>query len=318
MMRSVSFIVSILFLNNVLWAGFVADTLIKAPTSYIAIKDIKTGDLVMGLDHNNEPVVKRVIHTCAYYFENVMNLTIDDQSFITSYGQRFYLPFEKKWQRARELRVGDVVLKKTNEHAVVTYAGPCSERVLLYDIGVEGRHNFFVSEHDMVVHNFVPIVIGLTWLFGIGSVEFAGATVGVAILGAAIGINLHKNRDGVDGQKDGGLRISFHGSPSPEDPEEFKRNHPHGKYEDAPYHHLQSKGAKSLAPQNGQAALDNSVFVKTSSDVRVGINQGEFVVLRKTSENLYHGYVLEWNRLDVELKNALIRAKMVNHRGKIL
>jgi hypothetical protein len=78
-----------------------------------------------------------------------------------------------------------------------------------------------VSEHDIVVHNFVPVVIGLTWLFGIGSVEFAGATVGVAILGAAIGIKLHKNRDGVDGQKDGGLRISFHGSPSPEDPEEF-------------------------------------------------------------------------------------------------
>jgi Protein of unknown function (DUF1557). len=142
MMRSVSFIVSILFLNNVIWAGFAADILIKTPASYIAIKDIKTGDLVMGLDHNNKPVAKRVIHTGAYYFENVMSFIIDDQPFTSSYGQRFYLPLERKWQRACELRVGDVVLKKTTEHAVVRYAVPCSERILLYDIGVEGRHNF--------------------------------------------------------------------------------------------------------------------------------------------------------------------------------
>jgi len=82
-------------------------------------------------------------------------------------------------------------------------------------------------------------------------------------------------------------------------------------------------------PANGQDALDNSVRVKATSRVRVGIDYGEgvLVVLRwhtmgefhdAMNYQIFHGYVVDWARLAQEYRNALLRARMVNLKGKIL
>jgi hypothetical protein len=110
--------------------------------------------------------------------------------------------------------------------------------------------------------------------------------------------------------------------PDPHD-DEKKKQHPHGKYEDAPYHHRNSNGKKSPAPQDGQAALDNSVQIKNNSPHRIGVSKGEIVILKRTAENLYHGYVVTLEELIsdkgmIDAKNALIRAGLVNKTGKII
>uniref|UniRef100_N2ADW8 Hint domain-containing protein n=1 Tax=Eubacterium plexicaudatum ASF492 TaxID=1235802 RepID=N2ADW8_9FIRM len=99
--------------------------------------------------------------------------------------------------------------------------------------------------------------------------------------------------------------------------------HPHGIYEDAPYHGKQDNPLKSKRPKNGQAALDKSLPLKDKR--RIAVDQGEFVVLTPTSEGVYHGHVRPWKDskggrkgLDQEMKNVLLKAGLVNRKGKIL
>ena len=102
----------------------------------------------------------------------------------------------------------------------------------------------------------------------------------------------------------------------------------HGKgnqrYKDASYHGKNDNSVKSRAPTNGQAALDNSVQVKSTSPRRVGVDKAnnEIVVLDKTQtfnngSAEYHGHVRSWQDLHTDQKNALKKAGLVNSKGKI-
>src|SRR3954453_22011331 len=85
-------------------------------------------------------------------------------------------------------------------------------------------------------------------------------------------------------------------------------------------HGLVDSGRVSREPKNGQDALDYSVMLKDTTPARVGIDyeEGEFVILRRHERTfreppeleIFHGYVVPWNRLPQECRNALMRAGM--------
>lgn len=107
----------------------------------------------------------------------------------------------------------------------------------------------------------------------------------------------------------------------PKEPEKEndKEKHPHGKYENASYHHKNSaKSGKSPAPKDGQKALDNSVRIKDTSPHRVGISEGEFVVLDQTSKGVYHGHVRAWRALTDDMRKKLVQYGMATLQGKII
>ena len=92
---------------------------------------------------------------------------------------------------------------------------------------------------------------------------------------------------------------------------------PNGTYEKASYHN-NGNSVKSAAPINGQLALDNSVSIGANTSRRIGISDGQFVVLDMTTNGIFHGHVRTWNELTQSMKNALINAGMTNRKGKIL
>ena len=94
--------------------------------------------------------------------------------------------------------------------------------------------------------------------------------------------------------------------------------HPNGTYEDAPYHGKSDNAIKNKAPIDGQSALDNSVPISNTTSRRIGISEGEFVVLDETMEGLFHGHVRSWKELSNAMKAALRKAGLVNKKGKIL
>ncbi|WP_327234756.1 polymorphic toxin-type HINT domain-containing protein [Streptomyces sp. NBC_01317] len=92
-----------------------------------------------------------------------------------------------------------------------------------------------------------------------------------------------------------------------------------------------SRGTNSAEPQNGQAALDNSVPVKGTSPRRVGVDveNGEIVVLDRTvqrpckcggggTNDIYHGHVRGWGDLHIDMQNSLRRAGLVDRRGRVI
>jgi hypothetical protein len=91
-------------------------------------------------------------------------------------------------------------------------------------------------------------------------------------------------------------------------------------YEPNPKHRSNRRGTISAEPASGQEILDLAVRVKPTSSALVGIDYetGDFVVFREHLPNTFHGYVVDWKELTQPFKNALIRHKMVNERGRIL
>jgi hypothetical protein len=105
-----------------------------------------------------------------------------------------------------------------------------------------------------------------------------------------------------------------------------KYTYEHGEAVEAKYHQPQSsglkdglggKGNKSPCPRDVQEALDKSIGIEESKH-RVSIQDEKFVVLRKTAEHQYHGYVVSWKDLPDKMKKALKIVGKVNDKGKIL
>lgn len=91
------------------------------------------------------------------------------------------------------------------------------------------------------------------------------------------------------------------------------------EFDAASYHGKTDTPVKSKGPSNGQEALENSVQVKPTSPRRIGIDSGanEFVVFDRTGGDLYHGHVRPWDKLHQDMKNALMKARKVDNKGKI-
>ena len=91
-----------------------------------------------------------------------------------------------------------------------------------------------------------------------------------------------------------------------------------GIYKGADYHGREDNDVKSKAPKDGQAALDNSVPLNPDTTKRrIGISDGEIVVLDETSEGIFHGHVRNWDSLSDKMRSVLRREGMVNKKGKI-
>ncbi|MCM1315467.1 MAG: hypothetical protein NC244_08885 [Alistipes senegalensis] len=91
-----------------------------------------------------------------------------------------------------------------------------------------------------------------------------------------------------------------------------------GVYEKADYHTRYDTAQKGRAPSDGQAALDNSLPIGPNTKRRIGISNGEFVVLDNTIGNIFHGHVRPWKKLSQTMQAVLKRAGLVNKKGKIL
>ncbi len=93
---------------------------------------------------------------------------------------------------------------------------------------------------------------------------------------------------------------------------------PNGTFENAPYHGKNGNSVKSKAPIDGQSALDNSVSIGENTTRRVGVSNGEIVVLDETGNGMFHGHVRSWSDLSNQMKSALIKGGLVDRKGNII
>ena len=97
-----------------------------------------------------------------------------------------------------------------------------------------------------------------------------------------------------------------------------------GTYDNASYHGKQNTAVKNKAPTDGQKALDNSIQVKSTSDRRVALVDGEIVILDQTVDGTYHGHVRTWEEMVREgkktqaIRNTLIENGLVTPKGRII
>ncbi len=90
-----------------------------------------------------------------------------------------------------------------------------------------------------------------------------------------------------------------------------------GRYEKADYHGKTDNSIKNKAPIDGQDALDNSIEINSNTKRRIAISNNEIVILDETINGIYHGHVRKWEELSPKMRAVLIKAGLVNKKGKI-
>jgi len=90
-------------------------------------------------------------------------------------------------------------------------------------------------------------------------------------------------------------------------------------YKSNPKHGVAQRGNISPEPQSGEAAMYNSVaFDKENPRRRFGTSNGEIVEIKTSGnnpQNEYHGFVRQWETLDKNEKNFLIKNGLTDKRG---
>jgi hypothetical protein len=311
---------AVLFSSS-LFSSFPADTLITTCNAFSFIEALTVGQSVVCVDAQGAITFKKIIDRRMHAEAKYVHIILDGDEIITTLGQKFYVPQERIFKDAEHLKVGDCLLNIAGEYIEILEIVIVEEEQEkeFFDITVDECHNFFVSRSQVLVHNIGPLAVGLTWSFGAGAVEFAGATISACVAGICLGVKMYKERSDDPKNKNGkgGYGISFGGG-APFDPEEFKKHHPHGKYVGSPKHHDNVKGDVSRAPKDGQKALDQSISVSDRSSNRIGVSDGEIVELKMTRIGEYHGHVVQWKNLAEPKKGVLRQHGLVNHKGKIV
>lgn len=96
-----------------------------------------------------------------------------------------------------------------------------------------------------------------------------------------------------------------------------KYTYKNGRYEKADYYGKTDNSIKNKAPIDGQDALDNSIEINSNTKRRIAISNNEIVILDEIINCIYYGHVRKWEELSPKMRPILIKAGLVNKKGKI-
>lgn len=134
---------------------FVTGTKVLTESGYKNIEDINEGEYVyaMNLDTNNYELklVEKKINS--YAFETY-EITIGEK-VIEATGKHPFYVIDKGWVQAADLVVGDELSSMENTDTTITKIErkTFKEQIPVYNMEIEGHHNYLVTEDGFLVHN---------------------------------------------------------------------------------------------------------------------------------------------------------------------
>ena len=157
--------------------GLLGTTRVKTSTGYSALQDLKVGDFVECHDLKNHQITySPITHADKVHLKSYISITLNGQELKVARNHQFYVPPLQEWTTAEAL------LADAN---LCSYLDPNIQDVQLINkeldvirISVDSNHNFFITDNNILVHNYIPIVIEVFIAFEIGQ----GATITWAIL----------------------------------------------------------------------------------------------------------------------------------------
>jgi RHS repeat-associated protein len=132
---------------------FSGDTLVATLTGLRPIQEIAVGDLVWSQNFaTGQEELAKVVGLFRNEVDQLRILTAGDE-LISTTGEHPFFVQGRGWVEARLLRAGDVLLGE--EGALIRLDAVAWEEVAttVYNFEVEGLHNYFVGEEEILVHN---------------------------------------------------------------------------------------------------------------------------------------------------------------------
>lgn len=303
--------------------GFLADTLVKTPSKCLYIEQLQPKDTIISCcvdsaDYHIPSIISKISNSSGDFF---IQINIGNTKICCAPNQQFYSYNQQQWIRADSLTLDDFLMNDSNTAIAIDSLEYIEQSCILHSLTLTANHTYYVSEHNIIAHNALPIMMASTVIIEsvIAPIIKTCLAAGTALLGVHFAKRkMHQHYAGnIDSHSSSSNYNSYY--PDPNDPNDdknkTKNEHPHGIYKDAPYHHKNAYGNKSKCPNDGQRCLDYSICV---GNKRVAIEGDGFVVLHRTQPGEYHGFKVPWKHLEDDLRAVLIKHGFVRKTGKII
>ncbi|WP_229686412.1 polymorphic toxin-type HINT domain-containing protein [Longimycelium tulufanense] len=140
---------------------FPAGTAVETADGTKPIEQIKVGDTVWARDITSG--VSRLRHVTALFSREatkLVTITVGDLTVDTTPEHPFWV-VGYGWVEAGELKVGDRLQSRDGAQPVISSLSTRDERTSVYNFEVEGDHNYYVSDFELLVHNCDAIIVAL-------------------------------------------------------------------------------------------------------------------------------------------------------------
>lgn len=154
--------------------GLLGTTIVKTDTGYRKIEELKVGDTVSCYDFKNgKETFSKITFADKVHLSKHIQITLNDQTIHVSPTHKFYIQSWNMWVQASDLK-NNLDLRQLVDSNIKDVK-EVKEALDVVRITVDGKQNFFITDHNILVHNFA---IEATILWGIGE----GAVITWAIL----------------------------------------------------------------------------------------------------------------------------------------
>ncbi len=146
--------------------GFIAGTLVKTPTGHAEIQTLVVGDEVLSCDFKGSCIAKEVTHTHGEEKSGFMEIEVDGATIRCDEDHLFYAPITKTWLKPSELDSLSVLMNAKYQNVSVKNTRFVSLPTKLHTLTVKDEHNFYVSNKEIVTHNFLAGILRATVTVG--------------------------------------------------------------------------------------------------------------------------------------------------------
>jgi len=142
--------------------GLVGSTLVKTGNGYSKIEDLKIGNAVLCYDaKTNRQQLSKVTYVDKINLAEHIQITINDQILQVAPEHKFWLQSSHTWITAEELAQHPEMLQQVNPQ--FQQVQKVNQELDVIRITVDKNHNFYITEHNILTHNFVVLEVLLTW-----------------------------------------------------------------------------------------------------------------------------------------------------------
>jgi hypothetical protein len=201
--------------------GFSAGTLVKTPGGYTLIEQLKNGDKVISCDSGGKLICGIVSRIQKQNTSSLLEVAIPSEKIYVVPNHKFFSPSKKEWKEIEDLF--DVYTLFNDQKCVsIQSIKPLKnlKNKEVFLLTVHPNHNFFITKHDILVHNFAFTIPIFTWVFGEG-IKF----ISLAALGAVVEHQLIRQGAKEAVKSAGGDTSGFNPAPLPPiDPKDPKKD----------------------------------------------------------------------------------------------
>ena len=132
---------------------FRAGTLVSSTNGFVPIEKIKIGDTVLSYNLEKSKIEqKKVENVFKQETQEIYELNTNNQKIFVTAQHPFYVE-GKGWVKVQYLQKGDMLKAKDDAQEKLLQIVLLKQKEIVYNIEVEGNHNYFITKSNIMVHN---------------------------------------------------------------------------------------------------------------------------------------------------------------------